>query len=590
MSLPRVLIIDDQLGGAYGAPRNRLREELCLNIGIQDVTGDVKTDSIDSPIAEVVFCGGQVVENNVVYNDLEGTLKTIRRGWQKRPRWALILLDMEFRTGPIESKGNPIGRLQDKTPDKYFGLTILEHIWADAELSDIPVVILSSMPRDEIERRFADHGVFDFIDKPRLTRDRFNKLLMDYGLLESDLMVGRSLAFLKCLREARRRARMGNNNILILGETGTGKELLAKYIHDNSPRHSCPYVTVYTQGVPDNLVDDLIFGHEKGAFTGASAAQAGAAEQAHKGTLFIDEFGDLSPLVQSKLMRLLHEDIRETQRIGATASRKMDLLVILATNRMDLNTANGLRSDLLHRANISNPLVLPPLRERPEDIFLLVEFFVRRFEKAMGAEKHKVSAETLALFENYHWPGNVNQLKSIVTGAVSKYPGLRILSPNHIELQEKAPERPPATTELKTGSAIEADIPLGLSECCAIMDQIEFPLDLQRRQEWAGQFPHLRRTIARMTGKMLKAALEATADSSGELKIHPAVKLLMGDTSLSASQAADEIKRVVSKDASVHQEFESDPILSKAYAIALRLRPKGGRYKKHNKREDLDRW
>jgi len=583
--LPRILIIDDQ----YGAPMegdNRARQAFCNLARLRDATADQNDGlSIPDPIAEAVFCRGQRISDGCVENDLDGTLRVIRKGWAAQPRWALVLLDLQFITGDVNGNGRAEGRPSDSDPQQYFGLKLLESISIAPDFKGLPVVMLSSMERSGVERLFSGHGALDFIDKEVFDRhngrERMRDVLFTHGLIPDERIIGQSLSLLICLRKARRRARMGNSNILVLGETGTGKELLANYIHRKSGRAGA-YVPCFTQGVPDTLSEDLIFGHEKGAFTGAANAQSGAAELAHTGTLFIDEFGELSPSVQSKLLRLLQEDTRETQRIGSNKVQKVDLLIILATNRMNLAQADGFRSDLLHRAHISNPLILPPLRERPDDIPLLAEYFIRLYETKMGLEKRVIPEETMALLTHFHWPGNVNQLKSIIVSAVSKYPRLRVLSPNHIELPEKTdalklPNVPLPSNEKITGVAA---VSVGLSDCCAIMEHIEFPLELQRRGEWTGQFPELRRAAARMSYRMLKAALEATADSKGDLKIHPAIKLLMGDTGLSASQAADEIKRILSQEASIREEIETDPVLSKAYAIALRLRPKGVRSKK----------
>ncbi|MEM8550691.1 MAG: sigma 54-interacting transcriptional regulator, partial [Verrucomicrobiota bacterium] len=383
-TLPRILVIDDVYGRMRDG-RNRDRESFCVRLGLQDVTGDGTPEEINHPVAEVVFLRGQVEEEGQVQNDLEGTLGQVRSGWAEWPRWALLLLDLHFKTGRIASGGEPVGSEHDRDPAHYFGLTILDHLWQDPSLRNIPVVLLSAMERNEIEARFAERGVLDFVDKNELDRDSLWGLLKQQGLIKDREIIGHALSLLQCLRAARRRAMQGDDNILILGETGTGKELLAEYVHKWSRRPG-RYETLFTQGVPETLIEDKLFGHVKGAFTDAKSDEAGAADLANQGTLFIDEFGDIPATIQNKLLRLLDKNVREAQRLGSREVQKLDLQVVMATNRLDILTASGFRNDLLSRAKVRNPVVLPPLRERLEDIPLLVNHFVRKFEKAFEAK------------------------------------------------------------------------------------------------------------------------------------------------------------------------------------------------------------
>ncbi|MFQ6042928.1 MAG: hypothetical protein ACE5PV_18915, partial [Candidatus Poribacteria bacterium] len=165
--LPRVLVIDDLYGRS-----NEDREDFCVRMGLKDITnGEVSKgapETIPNPLAEGVFCRGQVETGGHVENDLPGTFEVVRGGWEQWPRWALVFLDLQFKTGRIGLDGEPQGRPSDSDPASYFGLTILENLWKDPSLRDIPVVILSAMERDTIERRFADRGVWDFIDKTEI--------------------------------------------------------------------------------------------------------------------------------------------------------------------------------------------------------------------------------------------------------------------------------------------------------------------------------------------------------------------------------------------------------------------------------------
>ena len=319
--LPRILIIDDQYGRTYHPGEGmHPRTSFCLLGGLKDVTGDLQFGEIvKSPIAEAVFCQAQVTENGVVRNDLETAIAAIREGWKEWPRWAMVMIDLKYITGKVRSDGTAEGQESDSDPSRYFGLSVLERMRSDFELREIPVVLLSSMDRTPIEKRFADHAICDFLDKEEIDRhqgrQRIAGLLENHGLIEdpSGKIIGHSVPLLKCLREARLRARSGGKNILITGERGTGKELLAKYIHEHAGRND-KYIECFLQGIAENLVEDKLFGHYKGAFTGADKDAQGAAELANGGTLFIDEFGSVSMYIQSRLMRLLGE--MKVQRMG----------------------------------------------------------------------------------------------------------------------------------------------------------------------------------------------------------------------------------------------------------------------------------
>lgn len=588
MPLPRIIIVDDQYGGIRGHGRNRLRENFCLLAGLQDVTGDAPAEEQENAVAEAVFCRGQVIDGGEVRNDLDGLLQTMRDGWREWPRWAMLFLDLHFKTGAIGTDGEPIGHDRDRDPAKYFGLSVLEHIWRDPDLQEIPVVVLSSMQREEVEHRFAsrEESVAEFIDKTELDREHVAQALRNHGFITDDRIIGHSVPLLRCLREARGRAKLGNDTILVLGETGTGKELVARYIHDQSPRAHRSYVTVYTQGVPETLVEDRLFGHEKGAYSGATSAVPGAAENADEGTLFIDEFGDVPASVQSKLLRLLDKNIRETQRLGARETRKLDLQVVLATNRLQLLSSGDFRQDLLYRAKADESLALPRLQDRAEDIPLLAEYFVRKYEAQfrdnIGTEHREIAPDALDSLLSYPWPGNVRQLERVIESAVYRWPRLRRLSSAHLAIPAGLQVAPPRPAVLPPQPKREVDLPSSLAptDLVRLIEAADF--DPTQPSSWAGLAPDLQRAFARAYSKLLKAALVATRKSTpsnpeGEIKIHPAIKLVTGDTKLTATKAADAIKRILKLDKEIQAELLADPLLSEAYEIAVNLRPKNGR-------------
>jgi Nif-specific regulatory protein len=205
--------------------------------------------------------------------------------------------------------------------------------------------------------------------------------------------------------------------VLIRGENGTGKELVAHAIHYNSYRSSKPFIRVSCAALPETVIESELFGHEKGAFTGAIAMRKGRFERAHGGTLFLDEIGDLTPATQIRLLRVLQE--REFERVGGTVTIKVDVRVITATNR-DLERlieSNQFRQDLYYRLNVF-PIHLPPLRERKSDILLLADFFVEKYSKLNHKNIRRISTPAIDMMTAYHWPGNVRELENCIERAV----------------------------------------------------------------------------------------------------------------------------------------------------------------------------
>ena len=204
-----------------------------------------------------------------------------------------------------------------------------------------------------------------------------------------------------------------DSTVLITGETGTGKELIARAIHKRSPRADRPFVSVNCAAIPPTLISSELFGHEKGAFTGAHQRRPGRFELADRGTIFLDEVGELAPETQVALLRVLQE--RELERVGGSQTIAVDVRVIAATNR-DLKAgieANGFRSDLFYRLNVF-PIEAPALRERPEDIPLLVEYFIHRFAGKTRKMITSIDGESMELLQSYAWPGNIRELQNVV--------------------------------------------------------------------------------------------------------------------------------------------------------------------------------
>ncbi len=205
--------------------------------------------------------------------------------------------------------------------------------------------------------------------------------------------------------------------VLILGETGTGKELIARAIHERSNRSSRPFIRVNCAAIPPSLIASELFGHERGAFTGALQRRLGRFEAAHGGTIFLDEIGELPMETQIALLRVLQE--REFERVGSSQPISVDVRIIAATNR-DLKAAvaaGTFRQDMFYRLNVF-PIQVPPLRERIDDIPLLVEHFVERYAQKAGKKFSDIKMDTIEMLQAYDWPGNIRELQNVIERAV----------------------------------------------------------------------------------------------------------------------------------------------------------------------------
>ena len=219
-----------------------------------------------------------------------------------------------------------------------------------------------------------------------------------------------------------------NSTVLLLGETGTGKELIARAIHDRSHRKERTFVKLNCAAIPTGLLESEPFGHERGAFTGAIAQKIGRLELADQGTLFLDEVGDIPIQIQPKLLRAFQE--REFERLGSNRTKQVDVRLVAATNR-DLKTMMELRefrSDLYYRLNVF-PIRIPPLRERPEDIPLLVRYFTQKYCRRMQKQIESIPAVTLRKLSSWHWPGNIRELENFIERSVILTRGTALQAP-----------------------------------------------------------------------------------------------------------------------------------------------------------------
>jgi len=248
----------------------------------------------------------------------------------------------------------------------------------------------------------------------------FEKTALEQKITEKfdfSTIVGRSKAFSSVLDIVRSVA-LKNVSILITGETGTGKELIASAVHYNSPRSLRPFIKVNCAALSEGILESELFGHEKGAFTGAIATRVGRFELADGGTIFLDEIGDVSPNIQIKLLRVLQE--KEFERVGGNETKKIDVRIIAATNKdlRKLVDQGRFREDLFYRLNIVN-IPIPPLRERTEDIPVLVSYLINKLNSEKGYQIKEISKGTLQILMNYNWPGNVRELENALESAMA---------------------------------------------------------------------------------------------------------------------------------------------------------------------------
>jgi len=296
---------------------------------------------------------------------------------------------------------------------------------------ELPVVVVTAYGSVETAVEAMKEGADDFITKPLdadhleivvrkvLEREELRqekKILADEVGQRYQLIVGES-ARTKQAVDLARKAAASNATVLLLGESGTGKEIFARNIHNWSERKERPFVAINSVGLSKELLESELFGHERGAFTGAHQLKKGKLELAHRGTVFLDEIGDIGPELQAKLLRFLEE--REFERVGGTKSISVDIRIIAATNR-DLETLvkDGLfREDLYHRLNVV-PITLPPLRERKEDIPVLSHYFLRKYSVETKRHFSKITKEAQEKLLAYVWPGNVRELGNVIERAV----------------------------------------------------------------------------------------------------------------------------------------------------------------------------
>lgn len=358
-----------------------------------------------------------------------------------------IFEDEGYEVLSVPTAEDAIALLKEGVPDIIFldvWLPEMDGIEALSKINemekDIPVVIISGHGNIELAIKATRLGAYDFLEKP-LSLDKVllvaqralesKRLEIENRTLKADLvkkwkLVGDSEK-MRVLKQQIEMASQSSARVLILGESGTGKELVARLLHAKGPRSCSQFVEVNCAAIPQELIESELFGHEKGSFTGASERKIGKFELAHEGSLFLDEIGDMTLQTQAKVLRVIETQI--FQRVGGGKSIKVDVRIIAATNKaLEEEVKKGsFREDLFFRLNVI-PLVVPPLRERKEDIPQLAKYFVELFASESGIRAKELDHEVISLFQSYNWPGNIRELRNAIERLMIMVPSPTIVA------------------------------------------------------------------------------------------------------------------------------------------------------------------
>ena len=346
----------------------------------------------------------------------------------------------------------------------------LELLRAIKDETDLTTVILTAQGTIETAVEAIKEGAYDYLTKPvepqrlRILLDKIverSDTLREVKVLRRQLrehgtfgpMIGTGPLLRKVYHVVEQAAPTAAS-VLVWGESGTGKELVAQMIHQLSPRAQQPYVPINCAAIPETLLESEIFGHEKGAFTGASDRRQGCFELADRGTLFLDEIAEMTPATQVKLLRVLQE--RQFRRLGGRAEMTVDVRVIAATNVNPTEAVKSgrLREDLYYRLNVF-AIELPPLRERKEDLPLLIQSFINEFNQRNSRSVAAVDPAAMRMLEQYNWPGNVRELRNVIERAVILSSG-EFIEPKHMPpLVMDSPEVVKPTLSLAPGTTVE---------------------------------------------------------------------------------------------------------------------------------------
>jgi len=522
VNLPRILVIDDQ----YVLDKAE-RQTFIDHADVIDTEQPARVH--DLALAEAVFCSGQRRDGEVIRNDYEVIRGAVADETEKSSKWALVLLDVRFDSGPIDEIGLPKGQPEDD----HFGEDVRKQLARD--FPNLPVVMLSSKKQQELQDRDTP-----YLSKTGLTPREFALCLLRYGRLSVEQkrallglqteIAAYSPHTIEVFREALAIADSAMP-VLILGETGTGKEVLARYIHESSSRNDKPFVAVNVAAIPSELVESELFGHQKGAFTGANQERPGRFLQASGGTLFLDEIGDMPLATQAKVLRVLQSG--EVLPVGGKKPLSVDVRVIAATSRdlAAMQKTGAFREDLTRRIS-SATLIIQPLSERTEDIAPLARMFLEKYSRQSGKEGITFAEESIAELKNHPYEGNVGELENIVQWLVSRKGNHSVISARDVKEALAGSFVSSAASRPEKGDTphIDLDVPEGLAQLIAMIESFSVKTD---DPSLHGGKPKLERAIHSLLRRMAGAALERFRDArNGNLNRQAAMQFLTGDETL----------------------------------------------------------
>lgn len=547
----------------------------------------------EEPTAGAVFCSGQVRRGEIVENSIQAVLEAIKSGWPSPAgwSWALILLDVNFDSVPA------------RDDDANFGWKVLAELvrnWPDLEAtpgnSELPIIMLTSVERVHGEIPASKGGARAYVEKNKekgkekdqLTPERLRELLDEHGLIgdTSGKLIGGSRAMLKVLREARRVARMGAGNAMILGPQGSGKSSLAGYIHRQSRqnRRGPAFVEYASSPAVKQLEYAHLFGHWFGAHDMAKESACGKAELAHKGTLFIDEVHYLASDTQQELLLFSRPDketgLRWIRRLGnfppaahAKQAREsirsdwfdkdttliaVDVLLLTASNQdiddPEWRAEHGFDNSLYQRLATEyagQPLRYPSLARRKEDIPLLFKDFLEKETRKIGGRLNKedsktLDAEVIERLRDYSWPANVAQLQGVAIEVARNAKDFPDVFARHLPPLPSVPPRPaPLTHDFTADTTPVQPAPSahGFAEAESILWSVQVPRSLS--DDLKGRLPHLEKAYARLIKEALEVTLEQTMMVNGPDRFClPAIQFLCGSEIKNAGQAYSKLLRL----------------------------------------------
>ena len=441
--------------------------------------------------------------NILIVDDEASFTEILREELQEDGRFEVDLaFDGAEGINLIQKKLYDVVLLDIKMP-RVSGIEVLQFIQEHSPASQ--VIILSQFADVKMAVETTKLGAYEVLGKPYdfdqveqtiLRAIERKKLAIDNKLMKSELsrkagtfeIVGNSPALLQLINYSEKVAE-SDSIVLITGPSGTGKELIAHLIHDRSPRHARPFVPVNCSSIPDTLLESELFGHEKGAFTNAYTAKPGLVEVANGGTLFLDEVGDISPVIQPKLLRFL--ETGDFRRVGGTNELKANVRVVSATNKnlMEESHAGRFREDLLYRLNVIT-IQIPSLKERLEDIPLLVNFFLQKKSK-LNAPK-RLSDEAMKSLKMYEWPGNIRELEHVIeraiilsSGEIIEFTDLHLTStakvsaPASLSLDDLEKEHIEKVLKMFSGNRKQTSDALGISQKTLYLKIKEYGIEVE---------------------------------------------------------------------------------------------------------------